>query len=61
MRKRDADRLEALRAALIEGEKSGPSKPFDFDKFIARMQARHKMGAKPTGAGGPRRGRSKKA
>jgi antitoxin ParD1/3/4 len=29
-------RLAALRAALIEGEKSGPSTPFDFDDFIAR-------------------------
>ena len=26
-------RLEALRAALIEGEQSGPSEPFDFDRF----------------------------
>ncbi len=29
-------RLEALRAALIEGELSGFSTPFDFDKFIER-------------------------
>jgi antitoxin ParD1/3/4 len=28
-------KLEALRAALIEGERSGPSTPFDFDAFIA--------------------------
>lgn len=28
-------RLAALRAALIEGEDSGPSTPFDFDAFIA--------------------------
>jgi antitoxin ParD1/3/4 len=28
-------RLEALRSALIEGEKSGPSTPFDFEAFIA--------------------------
>jgi len=27
-------RLEALRAALIEGEQSGPSRPFDFEAFI---------------------------
>jgi antitoxin ParD1/3/4 len=26
--------LQALRAALIEGENSGPSTPFDFDAFI---------------------------
>jgi antitoxin ParD1/3/4 len=29
-------RLEALRAALIEGERSGPSTPLDFEAFIAR-------------------------
>ena len=28
-------KLQALRAALIEGEKSGPSTPFNFDTFIA--------------------------
>jgi antitoxin ParD1/3/4 len=27
-------RLEALRAALIEGEQSGPSEPFDLDRFV---------------------------
>jgi antitoxin ParD1/3/4 len=27
-------KLEALRAALIEGEQSGPSEPFDFDHFL---------------------------
>lgn len=32
-------KLEALRAALIEGEASGPSTPFDFDAFIARKRA----------------------
>ena len=30
--------LEALRAALIEGEQSGPSTPFDFEAFIARKR-----------------------
>src|ERR1700722_7259139 len=29
-------KLTALRAALIEGEESGPSTPFDLDAFIAR-------------------------
>jgi antitoxin ParD1/3/4 len=29
--------LAALRAALIEGENSGPSTPFDFE-FIARKR-----------------------
>ena len=31
--------LEALRAALIEGEESGPSTAFDFEAFIARKRA----------------------
>ncbi len=30
---------EALRAALIEGETSGVSTPFDFEAFIARKRA----------------------
>jgi antitoxin ParD1/3/4 len=30
-------KLSALRAALIEGEKSGPSAPFDFDEYIANI------------------------
>ena len=29
-------KVEALREALIEGERSGPAAPFDFDAFIAR-------------------------
>ena len=33
--------VERLRAALIEGEESGPSQPFDFDAFLARMHAKH--------------------
>lgn len=28
-----------VRAALIEGENSGPPEPFDFDEFIARKKA----------------------
>jgi antitoxin ParD1/3/4 len=35
-------KLEALRAALIEGEESGPSMPFDFDAFIAEMHSEFK-------------------
>jgi Arc/MetJ-type ribon-helix-helix transcriptional regulator len=31
--------LTALRAALIEGEQSGLSTPFDFDAFLARKRA----------------------
>ncbi|CAM2175054.1 type II toxin-antitoxin system ParD family antitoxin [Paraburkholderia sp. EG304] len=33
-------RLEALRNALIEGEQSGPSRPFDFRKYIAGKRNR---------------------
>lgn len=32
-------KVEALRAALIEGEQAGPSTPFDFDDFLARKNA----------------------
>lgn len=31
--------LQALREALIAGEQSGPSKPFDFEAFLARKNA----------------------
>jgi antitoxin ParD1/3/4 len=31
-------KLATLRAALIEGENSGPSAPFDFEAFIARKR-----------------------
>jgi antitoxin ParD1/3/4 len=32
-------RLAALRAALAEGEASGPAVDFDFDAFLARKRA----------------------
>jgi antitoxin ParD1/3/4 len=32
-------RLEALRAALIEGEESGPPTPFEFEAFIAQKRS----------------------
>lgn len=32
-------KVEALRAALIEGEQSDPATPFDFDTFIARRKS----------------------
>ena len=35
-------KVEALRAALIEGEKSGPATPFDFDAFIKRKRQSRK-------------------
>ena len=34
-------KLEALRAALIAGEESGPSTEFDVDAFLAEMNAEH--------------------
>jgi antitoxin ParD1/3/4 len=34
-----AQRLGALRAAIAEGEASGPSEPFDFDAFLAARRA----------------------
>ncbi|HRP24021.1 type II toxin-antitoxin system ParD family antitoxin [Thauera sp.] len=33
---------EAIRAALIEGENSGPAQPFDLEAFKARMNAEHR-------------------
>jgi antitoxin ParD1/3/4 len=32
-------KLASLREALIEGESSGPGRPFDSDAFLARMHA----------------------
>lgn len=32
-------RLRSLRQALIAGEQSGDSTPFDFDEFVARKRA----------------------
>ena len=31
-------RLSALRAALVDGEESGPATPFDIDEFIAEKR-----------------------
>ena len=31
-------KLNAIRAALVEGEKSGAPEPFDFDAFVARKR-----------------------
>lgn len=41
---RDA-RIEALRAALRQGEESGPATPFDFDEFLKDMRASYKGAA----------------
>ena len=32
-------RVDALREALIEGERSGAATPFDFDEFVARKKS----------------------
>lgn len=34
-------KLKALEVALIEGEQSGPARPFDNEAFLARMHAKH--------------------
>ena len=34
-------KVRALQDALVEGEQSGPTKPFDGDAFLARMKAEH--------------------
>jgi antitoxin ParD1/3/4 len=34
-------RLGQLRAALTEGEQSGPGRPFDEQAFLVRMHAEH--------------------
>jgi antitoxin ParD1/3/4 len=38
-------KLEALRAAIREGEESGPPQPFDFDQFLKEMRASYKGAA----------------
>lgn len=35
----NAIQIETLRAALIEGEESGPAEEFDFDAFLESMHA----------------------
>ena len=37
-------RVEALRAALAEGEESGAAIPFDFERFLAEKRAGHRAG-----------------
>ena len=34
--------VEALRAALIEGEASGPVQPFDVEEFLGTKRTNHK-------------------
>ena len=35
-------KLHALREALIEGEESGPAKPFDRARFVGRMRSKER-------------------
>ncbi|MCH8348062.1 MAG: type II toxin-antitoxin system ParD family antitoxin [Proteobacteria bacterium] len=39
-------KLEALCAALIEGEVSGPPEPHDHDRFLAEMKQKYVSGGK---------------
>ena len=46
-------KIEALRAAIVEGERSGASTPFDFDEFVAgalRPGRHHAAVGMPDGA-----------
>jgi antitoxin ParD1/3/4 len=43
-------KLEALRYAIVAGEKSGASTPFDLDAFIARKREEHRSGRKQVSA-----------
>jgi antitoxin ParD1/3/4 len=38
-------KLEALRAAIREGEESGPPQPFDFAEFLTNMRASYQGAA----------------
>ena len=38
---RDHAEIEAIRAAIIEGEESGEPQPFDFDEFLDEMRRKH--------------------
>ncbi len=39
LKESEEDEIEALRAAIDEGEASGEPRPFDFDVFIERKRA----------------------
>jgi antitoxin ParD1/3/4 len=41
-------RVEALRAALVEGKQSGASTPFDFDDFLDRKRKARKARSRAT-------------
>lgn len=39
LKESEEDEIEAIRAAIDEGEASGEPRPFDFDAFIERKRA----------------------
>lgn len=39
LKESEEDKIEAIRAAIDEGEASGEPRPFDFDAFIERKRA----------------------
>ncbi|WP_245582531.1 type II toxin-antitoxin system ParD family antitoxin [Neorhizobium lilium] len=41
LQEQDQDAIEAIRAAIAEGEASGEPQPFDFDEFLAEMRRKH--------------------
>jgi antitoxin ParD1/3/4 len=43
-------KLADLRAAIEEGERSGPGEPFDLDEFLAEMHQKHAGGKKEEAA-----------
>jgi antitoxin ParD1/3/4 len=38
---RDQAEIEAIRAAIIEGEESGEPQPFDADEFLSEMRRKY--------------------
>jgi Arc/MetJ-type ribon-helix-helix transcriptional regulator len=47
MSKKHDEKLAALRAALVEGEQSGPAEPFAFEEFLSerRKERKTRMGS----------------
>lgn len=44
LKESEAEEIEAIRAAIDEGEASGEPRPFDFDAFIERKKAQRAQG-----------------
>ncbi len=44
LKESEAEEIEAIRAAIDEGEASGEPRPFDFDAFIERKKAQRARG-----------------